>query len=420
MPRSSGQSRPAEHRERRVADVHRRSRDSSTRRSTRSTHQFHEPRGRLALQDRQPRSASRDQARRHAAVAMRHALHDRRHAPRRRRARWRDRRAAVDALDERRRARRHAGRRASSRAAAWPIGPTAAATSGFSTSPTGYQLVALNAKTGVAASPPSATTASSISKVGVVIGKGEQIDLDEWGDRPARHARDHRRRRRAHRLVDVRGPGYAYDAHNTKGSVRAFDVRTGKQVVARSTRFRARASSATTPGRTSRGSGRQRRRLDQMTVDPRSRTRLPAGRDAHHRRVRRQPRPATTCSPRASSRSTTRPARASGTSSWCTIRSGTTTCRRRRCSSTPRSTAGRASWSPARASRDGCTCSIASPASRSCRLRNGRCRSRDVPGEKTSPTQPFPTKPPPYCAPRQPRATSSTSRRSCASRRSRT
>ena len=40
--------------------------------------------------------------------------------------------------------------------------------------------------------------------------------------------------------------------------------------------------------------------------------------------------------------------------------------------------------------------SIASPGSRSGRSWNSRCRNRDVPGEKTSPTQPFPTKPPAY------------------------
>ena len=49
-----------------------------------------------------------------------------------------------------------------------------------------------------------------------------------------------------------------------------------------------------------------------------------------------------------------------------------------------------------RASRRSSTCSIASPASRCGRSKSGRCRSPTCPGEKTSPTQPFPTKPPAY------------------------
>ena len=45
--------------------------------------QLQQARSRLALQDRQPRPASRVQARRHAADGQGRALHDRRHAPRR-------------------------------------------------------------------------------------------------------------------------------------------------------------------------------------------------------------------------------------------------------------------------------------------------------------------------------------------------
>ncbi len=49
-----------------------------------------------------------------------------------------------------------------------------------------------------------------------------------------------------------------------------------------------------------------------------------------------------------------------------------------------------------RASRRSSTSSTASPASRCGRSRSGRCRSPTCPGEKTSPTQPFPTRPPAY------------------------
>ena len=49
--------------------------------------QLQQARSRVALQDRQPRHASRVQARRHAAGGQGRALHDRRHAPLGRRAR---------------------------------------------------------------------------------------------------------------------------------------------------------------------------------------------------------------------------------------------------------------------------------------------------------------------------------------------
>ena len=86
--------------------------------------ELQQARGRVALQDRQPRSAPGVQLPGDAADGERRAVHHRRHAPRGRRARCRDRRAAVDAQHQRRQARR-SRRRASSRAAASPTGPTA-------------------------------------------------------------------------------------------------------------------------------------------------------------------------------------------------------------------------------------------------------------------------------------------------------
>ena len=105
---------------------------------------------------------------------------------------------------------------------------------------------------------------------------------------------------------------------------------------------------------------------------------------------------ATTCSAPASSRSTSRPASASGTTSSCITTSGTTTRRWRRTCSTSPSTDSRARSSRRRRSRDGCTRSIASPVSRSGRSSRRRCCKSDVPGEKTSPTQPIPSKPAPF------------------------
>ena len=69
--------------------------------------QLQQARGRVALQDRQPRPASRIQAGRHAAHGQGRRVHDRRHAPVGRRARRQDRRADLGAQPARRQARRH-------------------------------------------------------------------------------------------------------------------------------------------------------------------------------------------------------------------------------------------------------------------------------------------------------------------------
>ena len=95
--------------------------------------ELQQARGRLAVQDRQPRSVPRVQARRHAADDQGRALHDRRHAPLGRRARRQDRRADLDAQPARRQARRGVAA-----PAVGPrrrrTGPTARATSASSTS----------------------------------------------------------------------------------------------------------------------------------------------------------------------------------------------------------------------------------------------------------------------------------------------
>ena len=87
---------------------------------------------------------------------------------------------------------------------------------------------------------------------------------------------------------------------------------------------------------------------------------------------------------------------ASGTSSSCTIRSGITTCRRRRSCSTSTSTASRASWSrvPSKQSFlyvfDRVTGEPIWP------IVETPVPQGDVPGEWYAPTQPIPTKPPAY------------------------
>ena len=90
--------------------------------------------------------AARVQPAVHAADGRRRALHDRRHPPRGRGARRRDRRDAVDA-QPRTKASAARRRRGSCRAAVWRTGPTAREARILYVTP-GYQLVALDAKTG--------------------------------------------------------------------------------------------------------------------------------------------------------------------------------------------------------------------------------------------------------------------------------
>ena len=144
------------------------------------------------------------------------------------------------------------------------------------------------------------------------------------------------------------------------------------------------------------GEQRQHRRLDADHGRRRARPRLPADRrsdvgslrrpSSRQQPVRRQP---------GVRRPEDRPD-ASGTSRSCITRSGTTTCRPRRCWSTSSSTASRSRPSRRRPSRACSTCSTASPAQPVWPIEERPVPQTDVPGEKTSPTQPFPTKPPAY------------------------
>ena len=99
--------RDAEHEERRLDPLHGgRARHQILAARSDQRRQLQQARGRVALQDRQPRHPPRVQARRHAARDQGRALHDRRHAPLRRRARRPDRRADLVAQLPRRQPRR--------------------------------------------------------------------------------------------------------------------------------------------------------------------------------------------------------------------------------------------------------------------------------------------------------------------------
>src|SRR4029077_4695058 len=94
-------------------------------------------------------------------------------------------------------------------------------------STTGYQLIALNAKTGAMISSFGKGGVVDL-KVGVVIGKDKQIDLEKG------EIGMHATPTVVNDMVIVgssmfEGLGYRYST-NSKGLVRAFDIKTGKQL----------------------------------------------------------------------------------------------------------------------------------------------------------------------------------------------
>ena len=203
---------------------------------------------------------------------------------------------------------------------------------------TGYRLVALDAKTGTRIASFGKDGIVDL-KEGVVVGKGVQIDLAKG--EIGLHATPAITRDGVVLIGSSFLEGGTPKTHNnTKGLVRGFDVRTGQTPVdlqhhSASRRVRQRHVAERIVG-----GQRQRRRLEPDGRRRRARARLSAGRDAELGLLRR---PAARQQPvcrKHRRRSTTRPAGGSGTSSSCTIRSGTWTSRRRRCWSTSRSTAG--------------------------------------------------------------------------------
>ena len=123
-------------------------------------------------------------------------------------------------------------------------------------------------------------------KVGAVIGKGEQIDL-ETGEIGVHSTPTRRQGRGDHRLGDARRR-YGADAQQHQGSRARVRRADRQEALARSTPFRGPASSATTRGKTnSWADQRQRRRVDADHRRRGARPRLPAGRDADLRLLRR-------------------------------------------------------------------------------------------------------------------------------------
>ena len=177
-------------------------------------------RDRLAVEGRQLRPDPRLQLGSDAADDRRRALLHRRLAARRRRRRCGHRRDAVDVPPRRRRARRSALRE--SRIAGSPTGPTARPTPGSCSITPGYQLVALDAKTG--------RPIPTFGKDGIVeLTEGLDRDVVKPGQigssSPAIVVRD---------VVVVGAAMIAGTAPPSKahvpGYIRGFDVRTGKRI----------------------------------------------------------------------------------------------------------------------------------------------------------------------------------------------
>ena len=193
-------------------------------------------------------------------------------------------------------------------------------------------------------------------------------------------------------LGSATGEGYM----SAPGDLRAYDVITGKLVVAvphdsaaRRVRLRDLAEGRVEVHRRHQHVGRDYRRR-------RARHRLLPHRLAHLRLLRRRSHRRAISSATACSRSTRARASGSGTSRPSTTTSGTSTTTRRRSSRASSTTARTSTSSRWRARQDSSTSSIASPARRSGRSRNVPCRRATMPGEESWPTQPFPTKPPPF------------------------
>ena len=172
---------------------------------------------------------------------------------------------------------------------------------------TGYRLVELNAKTGA--------MISSFGTNGVVDLKAgrrlRQRPADRSRDRRDRRPLDagHRQGRRSIIGSAIREGATVPTHNNTKGLVRAFDVAHRQAAVDVQHDSAARRVRQRHVGKRIVGGQRQHRRVDADHRRRGARARLPAGRNADVRLLRRPSARATTCSPRAwSRRSEDRPA----------------------------------------------------------------------------------------------------------------
>ena len=167
----------------------------------------------------------------------------------------------------------------------------------------------------------------------------------------------------------------------------------------RSTRFRVPASSATTRGRPTPGSTPAAPTRGARSRSTRS-TASSSSRPARRRTISTAPiAPATICSATASSRSMRAPASGCGISRPCITISGTTTS-----TAAPklltiaihRQRQDRRHRRAGRARPDSSTCSSGVTGKPLWPIEERPVPKSDVPGEVSSPTQPFPTKPPPF------------------------
>ena len=260
---------------------------------------------------------------------------------------------------------------------------------------TGYRLVALNAKTGAMISS-FGTDGMVDLKVGVVYGNGQPIDL-ETGEIGVHSTPT------VVKDVVIVGSSFREGAtvpthNNTKGLVRAFDVAHRQAALDVQHHSAARRSRQRDLGEQFVGGQRQHRRVDADHGRRGARPGLPAGRDADRRTITAAIVPATTCSPKA----------------WSCV--DLKTGQRKwhfqfvhhpiwnyDMSSAPIladiNVNGRAIKAVAVPSKQGwlyvfdrVTGQPVWP------IEERPVPQSDVPGEKTSPTQPFPTKPPAVCA----------------------
>ena len=193
---------------------------------------------------------------------------------------------------------------------------------------TGYRLVSLNAKTGQPVAGFGTQRHRRPQAVGIMI-NGKQADLEKS------EIGLHSTPTVVNDTILVgssmfEGLGYEY-ATNVQGQARAFDAQTGKLLWAFHGIPRRGEFGFDTWKNESAGYTGNNGVWTQITVGPGSGHRLPAGRDADHRRIRRQPPRRQPVRRIARRGRPARPACASGTSSSCITRCGITTCRRRRC-----------------------------------------------------------------------------------------
>ena len=201
---------------------------------------------------------------------------------------------------------------------------------------TGYRLIALNAKNG-AMIPSFGENGVVDLKKGAVFGKGQQIDLETGRDRPALDA--DRRQGRRHRRLVVQGRDDGQDPQQHQGSrprLRREERQAAVDVQHDSAPRRVRQRHV---GERVVGDERQHRRVDADHGRRGGRAGVPAGRDADvgllrrpssgQQPVRREPRVRRPEDRAAQVALPVHPSR----------RSGTTTCRRPRCSPTSTRTA---------------------------------------------------------------------------------